>query len=179
MNAVADWIAPVGAASTSLRYHNRLDNLVHAPEMPIMKNSPLTIAAGLVLTITLVFLLAGCGRSIQESKVVGSWQVYLNPKRAIIYTYRKDHSWTLTVTGRKFSEDTAVIGDWRLNGDQLVTVMRAVTNNNLAEIFSIAMFNNATNRIVELSDSVMIWRNEGQWRGFKLKRINPSPSAGE
>src|SRR5258708_932284 len=98
------------------------------------------------------FLLVGCERPVEESKLIGSWQVTVAPNRAIIFTYHRDHTLAVTVTGRKLSARSAIAGDWRLDGNSLVTTMREFTNSFGAETTPLTMFNNASYRITKLSD---------------------------
>jgi len=143
-----------------------------------MKRMPhLRVVMGLVAGVSI--LLIGCQRPVEETKLIGSWQVSVTPSRAIIFTYNRDHTMAVTVTGRKLSEHAAVTGDWRLEGNSLITTMREFTNSFGAETTPLTMFNNASYRIVKLSDSEMIWRGTGQWTGLKLKRSTLSQSAGD
>src|SRR6266849_5162319 len=77
------------------------------------------VVRGLAASIPL--LLIGCERPVEEGKLIGAWQVDVAPNRAIIFTYRRGHTLAVTVTGRKLSEQAAVTGNWRLDGNSLVT----------------------------------------------------------
>jgi hypothetical protein len=68
-------------------------------------------------------------------------------------------------------ETDGIVGNWKLEGNQLVIDMRAVTNKfGMLNIFR-TMNTSMTNRIAKLTDTRMVWREVRESSGMKLKRV--------
>ena len=124
-----------------------------------------------VLTIALSTILGGCGgSSIDERQLHGSWEVETrSSSTAIVFTFNPDHTWSLTIPDRL--ANFAVQGDWRLEGNQLVSVMRGGTNEFTSVVFPDLPSNAATNRILTLNETTMIWQGLGAFGEARLKRV--------
>src|SRR5678809_1070520 len=66
-----------------------------------------------------LLLLAGCGFVATESKLVGIWQVDLPVPQKIVYVFQKDHTYTMSITGKT----GAMQGTWKLDGNLLTMTM--------------------------------------------------------
>ena len=127
--------------------------------------------------LALCILLVGCGgpvQPIQPGKILGSWQVDSPLPKSMVFTFRQDRTYELGVTG----EPGGVIGRWEIQGDLLITDMGSVSNQFGADNIFAGVATASTNKITKLTDSRMVWRNSGEWKGMMLNRLkttSPSP----
>ena len=113
-------------------------------------------------------LFVGCtGGSITENKLIGSWAVDAPLPKTIVYTFHTNHTYAMQLSG----ESGGVVGTWKLNENQLVTAMGAVSNKFGSKNIFGTINTSSTNRISKLTDAVMVWREVGELKGTKLKRV--------
>jgi hypothetical protein len=119
----------------------------------------------------LVFLLiAGCGVAPTENKLIGTWQVELPPRQKIVYTFLKDHTYTMTISGQAGSLN----GTWTLESGILKTTMGSASAYGLTNAFPLTGLSSQKNLIVKLTDSTMVWRDPLRNSGLNLKRVKPA-----
>ena len=118
------------------------------------------------------FLLCGCGYVPTESKLVGSWQVVVPPPHKMVYTFQKDHTYTLTIS----PSPGAIQGKWKLEGNVLSLTMGAFIANGMTNAMPVAKgLSTQKNVILRLTDSNMTWRTGLLGGRLKFKRtVSPS-----
>ena len=92
----------------------------------------------------------GCGKQVDESRLFGTWQ------------FDAEHSIMLLATNHTFTlkpddGSSTLGGDWRLEGNRLITSGQTYTNGSMVMR---AAKNNDT-KITELTDSRMVLKNWG------------------
>jgi len=128
--------------------------------------------AGLGILLGLLF--GGCGFVPTESKLAGAWQVALPPPQKIVYTFRKDHTYTMTLPGHA----GALRGTWKLEGSLLTLTIKSFAAYGMTNPLPAATgFKSQKNAIVRLTDSRMVWRTGVLGEGLKFKRLASEPSA--
>ena len=99
--------------------------------------------------VGLLFCILGCGKPIEESSLLGTWQ--FDVQRAIM-VLDTNHTYTL-----KADDGRATLGEWKLQGHRLITIGQSWTNESAAMRVSVT---NDT-RIIELTDSRLVLQNWG------------------
>lgn len=115
-----------------------------------------------VFTISsLLLCLAGCGKPVEESSLVGAWQFDV---QHTIMVLDASHAYTL-----KADDGRTTLGEWRLEGHRLITVGQMWTNQSTA----IRLSDTNDTRITELTDSRMVLQN---WGGpvSRLTKVVPA-----
>jgi hypothetical protein len=138
---------------------------------PIPNLFTLKISSALQAAAVLAALSTGCGEPVQQSKLLGSWQVEAPTTTSIVFSFHPDKSYEMAVTG----QPGAVLGTWKLQGNKLTKTMVGVTNaSGTGNILSGAA-KATTNTITRLTGSVMVWREDGSW--VTLKRVQTTATA--
>jgi hypothetical protein len=123
----------------------------------------------------LCLMLVGCGFIPSESKLVGTWQVDLPPPQKMVFDFRKDHSYTMAITGQA----GAMQGTWRLDGNLLTTTMGSFSVQGITTALSVPKgLTNQKYAIERLTGSSMVWRYGVLGSTLKLSRVISGPSAG-
>ncbi len=118
--------------------------------------------------ILLCLLLGGCGLVPTESKLLGSWQVDAPLPNALVYTFQKDHTYAMMVTGMAGEMG----GTWRLDGNILVMTLKSFAAHGTTNTMPIVQgMNTQKNTIVKLTASAMSWRGVMLGEGPTFKRI--------
>jgi hypothetical protein len=97
----------------------------------------------------LLLCLAGCGRPIEEGRLLGTWEFDVQQTRMVLDA---NHAYTL-----KADDGRTTLGQWRLVGSRLITIGQTWTNQSGAMQVSVT---NDT-KITELSDTRMVLQNWG------------------
>jgi hypothetical protein len=119
-----------------------------------------------------LILLASCTKSTHEKELIGSWQIKVPVPFAPVFTYSTNHTVSITMPKTRGLESQAMLGDWKLEGDQLTTVMRSVTNQYGAIPPGMIPGNSEQVTITKLNDSVMVWRSSLLGRTTTLRRVS-------
>ncbi len=107
-----------------------------------------------------------------ESKLIGSWEVEAPPPKKLIYTFQKDHTYTMTVTGQA----GAMQGTWRLGGNFLVMTLGSFAAYGMTNTMPVVKgMSTQKNTVVKLTDSAMAWRSVFLEPGLKFKRVPTLP----
>jgi hypothetical protein len=97
----------------------------------------------------LLLCIPGFGRPINESRLLGAWQFDVLRTTMTLDT---NHTYTL-----KADDGRTTLGEWKLQGNRLITIGQTWTNASGA--IRVALTNDT--RITELTDSRMILQNWG------------------
>ena len=97
----------------------------------------------------LLLCIPGCGRPINESRLLGAWQFDVQRTTMTLDT---NHTYTL-----KADDGRTTLGEWKLQGNRLITIGQTWTNASGA--MRVTLTNDT--RITELTDSRMILQNWG------------------
>ena len=138
----------------------------------------------LVSTVTgaLLLLAAGCGRAIQESKLIGSWEDQGMPgvrkpytgHTNTIYTLKVDHTVVVTrlARGRSFGSR----GTWKLHRGRLImTFTEEITRQGrIVPLPKLAPFDVP---IAEVTDSTLVLSGGSVRKGIELKKVTFPPEA--
>jgi len=126
-----------------------------------------------ILFFFFLFLFLGCSRyvRVQEGKLLGSWQLDTPSKSGLIYTYNKDHTYTITLAGEKHFGGFATHGRWELTGDVLISDEEFASNTNTTARPINFPVNSEKVTIFELSDSIMVWGSNPLSGKFTLRRV--------
>ncbi len=128
------------------------------------------IALKLCIALSLACFLTGCGRSYKDSQLVGSWQLDVSLANAII-TYHPDHTWVMTLTSSKNDiPNGSQSGDWKIEGNRLVTMTRSTLNNAVTNI-------QETAEIMKLNDSQLLWQTQGKDGKKRISKLHRVASA--
>jgi hypothetical protein len=122
--------------------------------------------AFLVVSITLT----SCGKSVPESSLIGSWEPDLAARKNLIFTYRQDHTWTMSRSDRS-ALSGQMTGSWNLKGKTLTSYTTSVTN----EFGTLALPGGPIEdvvSIVALTESNMVWRGERDGIKLRLRKVN-------
>ena len=84
---------------------------------------PKLITVALFVTLVLCPLYVGCDTKVVPGRVVGVWQVDLPAPQKLIYAFRTNGTYKMTMTGTP----GALAGSWRIDGRQLVMTMSNFT----------------------------------------------------
>jgi len=121
-----------------------------------------------------LLLLAGCGFVATESKLVGIWQVDLPVPQKIVYVFQKDHTYTMSITGKT----GAMQGTWKLDGNLLTMTMGSFAAYGVTNTLpAVPGLSAQKNNIARLTDSSMSWRTQTFGPGLKLKRLKSLPAS--
>jgi hypothetical protein len=124
----------------------------------------------LVACIYAAFVLLGCEHSLQEGQLVGSWQLDIHVADARV-TYYADHTWAMTLTSSNTDiPSSSEFGDWKLQGNRLVTNTRSTLDN-----IATNMLETAT--IVKLDGSVLVWKVQDQSGHSKTSTLHRTDMA--
>ena len=127
---------------------NLLDEFVGSPRRQISFHRFSRFA------VVLLFLcIQGCGKSADESKLIGSWQFTIQKS---ILVLGGDHKCEL----RGAADKPVLIGTWHVRDNRLIIVYNsAADTSGVVRVAGFAMTNDT--RIAELSDSLMVLHNWG------------------
>lgn len=129
---------------------------------------PKLITVALFVTLVLCPLYVGCDTKVVPGRVVGVCQVDLPAPQKLIYAFRTDGTYKMTMTGTP----GALAGSWRIDGRQLVMTMRNFTAAGTTIGFS-TVPNQGLQRhtVARLTGSSMVWSKSPLERGLHLKRL--------
>ncbi len=120
------------------------------------------------LGILVCLLLGGCGFVPTESKLFGAWQVDLLARQKIIYTFKKNHTYTMTIS----SQAGTLQGTWKLDGNILTTSMGSFAAYGMTNTLpAVKGLGSQKYVIVKLTASSMVWRDASLRGGLELKRV--------
>lgn len=130
-----------------------------------------------IVSLFAVFALcaSGCGNhSIDEQKVVGSWQVVSPYPISVVYKFNPDHTYSIgdpSKTGKPI-RFPAPCGHWRFDGNHLITDMGLMDTNNV-QATSFLTSDSVSYRVTSITDSSMVWHDDTHLMGMTWKKINP------
>jgi hypothetical protein len=132
---------------------------------------PKLTTVALFVALVLCPLYLGCDAKVLPGGVVGVWQVDLPAPQKLIYAFRSDGTYKMTITGIP----GALAGSWRIDGRQLVMTVSNFTAVGTAIGFS-TVPSQAVDRhtVARLTRSTMVWSKSPLQRGVHLKRLAQS-----
>jgi hypothetical protein len=114
----------------------------------------------------------GCKRTYQESQLIGSWQLDVHVADARV-TYYVNHNWVVTLISSNDNVPSgSEFGEWKLEGDNLITVTRSTFDNAATNV-------RETAKILKLNDSVLSEKtqdNSGKTKTSTFHKID-APAA--
>jgi hypothetical protein len=118
-------------------------------------------------------LLGGCGPSVSENKLIGSWQLEVGGPSGPpgpVFAYNTDHTMTMTLPNPGGFQNQAMLGVWKLEGSMLTTTIGSMTNNYGASPTGSVPPNVEKVRIAKLTESVMVWEGSALSSSATLRR---------
>jgi hypothetical protein len=104
----------------------------------------------LTLWIIALSALVGCGHSVHEGQLVGSWQLDIQVADARV-TYYPDHTWVMTLSSSRADiPNSSEFGKWKLQGDHLVTTTFSTLGNTATRALETSTITKLEEKALEL-----------------------------
>jgi hypothetical protein len=144
----------------------------HRSAKPILNSAPSFRLAPSAFVLCL--LLVSCGFVPNEGKLVGAWQVDLPHTQKVIYDFRKDHTYFMTIRGHEGTSQ----GKWNLEGDVLTMTLTSFEAYDMTNALPMVQgLSTQKNVIVRLTGTAMVWRTGLLGGSLKFKHVTSSPPA--
>jgi len=120
-----------------------------------------------LLLVAVTLSAVGCKRAYQESQIIGSWQLDVQVADARV-SYYKNHSWVATLnSSRENIPSGTEIGNWKLEGDRLISVTRSTFDNKEVNTRDVG-------RIIKLTESLLVEeaQENGRTKTFTLHKVD-------
>jgi len=128
----------------------------------------------ILLSFLCVLVFIGCHETtgVDADKLIGSWEIDVSANRGLIYTYNKDGTFTVEMSGKGNHSGFADHGRWNLEGAVLHSELDFASITNKGAKPAVYPVNSESVTVYELTDSSMAWGNSMLGSKLKLRRVS-------